>query len=95
MDIRGMAESVTRKRLLIPVQFIARQAAWTQYRPQSGAVRPRRPFAFSIGDDFYGEMLLEETRRAGVKSPAAFVYMVKAHRRIWQLPTRRSNRAGD
>lgn len=33
MDIRGMAISVTRNRLLIPVQFIAQRAAWDATSP--------------------------------------------------------------
>lgn len=33
MDIRGMRISITRKRLLIPVQFIARQAALDAISP--------------------------------------------------------------
>lgn len=33
MDIRGWRISVTRKRLLIPVQFIARRAAWDATSP--------------------------------------------------------------
>lgn len=67
MDICGWRISVTRKRLLIPVPFIARQAALDGHRPQSGAVRPRRSFAFSDWrDDFYGEMPGNKTRRAGV-----------------------------
>lgn len=33
MDIRGMADIRYRKRLLIPVQFIARRAAWDATSP--------------------------------------------------------------
>ncbi len=40
-------------------------------------------------------MLLEETRRAGVNVSGCVLYMVKAHRRIWQLPIETIKPAGD
>ncbi|XNM60457.1 PfkB family carbohydrate kinase [Escherichia coli] len=86
MDIRGWRISVTRKRLLIPYNSLLAGGVGRNIAHNLALLGRDVHLLSVIGDDFYGEMLLEETCRAGVNVPAPLVCMVKAHRRIWQLP---------
>ncbi|XNN30258.1 PfkB family carbohydrate kinase [Escherichia coli] len=66
MDIRGMADIRYPQAALIPENSLLGGRRGTQHRPQSAPLGRDVHLLSVIGDDFYGEMLLEETRRAGV-----------------------------